>query len=421
MNWKILLLVFVLSGFTSSVTPYPIDGYETTGIRRLKRLQLIEDDEMNGRKLIPGALKSIEDIQLHLLRSKGDSLNIMPEPDSLLQKKLEKLFPNRHESYSVTLMDITAGKKTRFAHRQADRGFQPGSVGKLIVISGFFYELYQIYPDDFKKRQELMKTKLVRAGSWAIYDEHTVPFFDVETKKYYRRQVRESDVLSLYEWADHMMSASNNGAASIIWREAILMRAFGKDYPTLTQKAADEYFKTTPRKELTEMAEAIHEPLRRVGITEEQWRLGSMFTRGAKRKIQGRGGSRGTPMGLMKWLVELERGYIVDIQSSLEIKRLMYMTDRRIRYASSKKLKDAAVYFKSGSLYSCIAGTKCRKYYGTRKNYMNSVAIVEQPDGTTYLVALMSNVLKKNSSYEHNYLAGRIDQIVKECGETSEE
>jgi hypothetical protein len=45
---------------------------------------------------------------------------------------------------------------------------------------------------------------------------------------------------------------------------------------------------------------------------------------------------------------------------------------------------------------------------------MNSVAIIEQPDTTTYLVILMSNVLRKNSSYEHSYLAGEIDRIVRE-------
>ena len=416
MNWKTGFLILLFWGLTFPMAPYPIDGYDSTGIRRLKRLELIEKDSIKGKKLVPGALKTLNDIRLNLLWTWTHSLDEILVRDSLLQHKIKKLFPHRDKSYGLALLDITKGEDFRYAQIKPTRGYQPGSVGKLVVISGFFNELEKIYPYQYEERQKLLKTKFVRAGKWAIYDEHTVPFFDPETKKFFKRQVRESDVFSLYEWADHMMSVSNNGAACIVWRETILMRAFGKEYPEITEEQANEYFKTTPRSELMDMAEIIHEPLREVGITEDEWRLGSMFTRGGKSLVPGRGGSRGTPLGLLKWLVALERGNIVDIYSSFEIKRLMYMTDRRIRYASSKVLRDAAVYFKSGSLYSCREeeGFKCRKYHGNVKNYMNSVAIIEQPDTTTYLVVLMSNILRKNSSWEHRYLAEQIDKIVRE-------
>ena len=104
------------------------------------------------------------------------------------------------------------------------------------------------------------------------------------------------------------------------------------------------------------------------------------------------------------------------IIGSLELKKLMYMTARRIRYASSPDLAKAAVYFKSGSLYKCKPepGFTCKKYMGNVDNYMNSVAIVEQPDGRVYLVALMSNVLKKNSAVDHQTIASQIDRILKE-------
>ena len=97
------------------------------------------------------------------------------------------------------------------------------------------------------------------------------------------------------------------------------------------------------------------------------------------------------------------------------MKRLMYLTDRRIRYAAANVLDDAAVCFKSGSLYSCKnePGYTCVKYAGNRFNYMNSVAIIEQPDCTMYMVALMSNVLKKNSAGDHYGLATRIDRLVR--------
>ena len=249
-----------------------------------------------------------------------------------------------------------------------------------------------------------------------MVDEHTAPFFDTLTNKMTKRTIREDDVFTLYEWLDHMVSVSNNGAASVCWREAVLMRKFGKDYPTLTEEEAESFFKSTPKSELSTMAvEVVNEPLRSLGITEDEWRLGSFFTRGASAYIPGKGGSIGSPAGLMKFLVAMERGKLVDMRTSLEIKRMLYMTDRRIRYASAGVLSKAAVYFKSGSLYSCRPeeGYSCAKYKGNKDNFMNSVAIVEHPEGTTYMVVLMSNVLKKNSASDHAELAVGIDRIVK--------
>ena len=417
MNFKKLFIGLILLGILSETFAYPIDGYALTGIRRLLRLQLVLSGEIKDKAPIKGAQKSINDIKLHLYGTEiADQLQDLPEVDPDLQKALNALFPNLHESYSITLMDISPGKLVRFAKRQEERGFQPGSVGKLAVITGLFCELENIYPDSFEQRRNLLKTKFVKAGQWAIYDEHTVPFYEPETKKFFKRQVQAGDVFSLYEWADHMLSVSNNGAASVVWREVILMRAFGKDYPTLTQEQADGYFAKTPKSFLSDVAiSVVNEPLRALGITEDEWRLGLMFTRGASGQIPGQGGSIGTPRGLMKFLVALERGAVTDPESSLEIKRLMYMTDRRIRYAGNESIKDAAVYFKSGSLYKCKPeeGYQCAKYKGNVQNFMNSVAIVEHGDSTVYVVALMTNVLRKNSNIDHNALAGKIDKLIR--------
>lgn len=417
MKFKIVILISIFcGGFTLPNLEYPIDGYESTGIKRLKRLQLIEIGDLAGTKLIKGATKSINEIKLNLPTVFRDDVDAMFRPDLALQKELNSLFPNLDESYSVALMDITEGKPTRYAARQETRQFQPGSVGKLAIAVGFFNELSKIYPDSFELRTELIKTRSVKAGQWGVYDEHTVPFYNIETQKFVKRQVTPSDVFTLYEWIDHMLSVSNNGAASIVWREAILMNAFGKDYPTLTQEQADDYFNKTAKSVLMDLQlEVVNTPLRSLGIEQDEWRLGTMFTRGATGIIPGKGGSTGSPVGLMKFLVALERGVVVDYLSSLEIKRLMYMTDRRIRYAANHALKDAAVYFKSGSLYSCdpSRGGGCGKYKGNTKNFMNSVAIVEQPEGISYLVVLMTNVLRKNSNTDHNLLAGSIDKIVK--------
>ncbi|MBT8446397.1 MAG: hypothetical protein KJO38_04560, partial [Gammaproteobacteria bacterium] len=89
-----------------------------------------------------------------------------------------------------------------------------------------------------------------------------------------------------------------------------------------------------------------------------------------------------------------------------------------IRYASSPALRDAAVYFKSGSLYQCKPEPdfKCLKYHGNVKNYMNSVAIVEAPARERtihYAVTLMSNVLRRNSAVDHQTLATRIHRLLE--------
>jgi hypothetical protein len=213
-----------------------------------------------------------------------------------------------------------------------------------------------------------------------------------------------------------MMSVSNNGAASIVWREALLMEIFGDKYPELTQEEADAYFTTSDRKYITDLSnDIVNLPLREIGITTDEWRLGSYFTSGANKYVSDKGGSIGTTIGLMKFLIQLEQGNVVDIESSLEMKRLMYMTDRRIRYAQAPVLKDAAVYFKSGSLYKCdrSKGEECGKYMGNVNNFMNSVAIVEHPDTSKYIVVLMSNVLHKNSATDHLVLASSIDKVIR--------
>jgi len=417
MESKGFILIFIFMCFLPIGAPsYPIDGYQYTNIRRLDYLQQVVDGDLKGTMPLAGAMKASNDICLNLMNPMGDSLYQIPAPDPELQAAINRLFPRLNENYSIALLDVTVGRPARYASRKETSGYQPGSVGKLAVLLGFFTEIAKIYPDSFEMRQELMCTKEVRAGIWAMSDEHTVSIFNTETAKLIKRTVEKRDVFLLYEWLDFMMSVSNNGAAAVCWREAILMRVFGKDYPNLTEKQAEEYFSTTPRAELADLAIAVvNEPLRKLGITHDEWRLGTMFTDGACSRIPPKGGSIGTPIGLMKFLIAWERGLCVDEESSLEMKKLSYMTDRRIRYAAAPALRNAAVYFKSGSLYKCRPeeGYTCQKYKGNVDNFMNSVAIVEHPDGTTYMVALMSNVRKKNSASDHQALAASIDKIVR--------
>ncbi len=412
-----ILLVYLISTAFTAPHPYPIDGYEYTGIKRLKRLEMIKSGELkDGTVLPPGAMKSYVDIQLNLFSRYQDSVTTFLVKDEAFQQQISDLFRGLDRSYSLAVLDVTDPEKPRYASRNETAGYQPGSVGKLAVMIGLFDQLAKLYPDSFEDRIKLLKERSVKAGPWGMTDEHTIPIFNIETNKLVKRQVVPSDVFSLFEWADHMMSVSNNGAASILWREVLLMAAFKQDYPSLTQEQADAYFKTTPKNEITDLGnDVVNLPLREMGITHEEWRLGSFFTRGANPYVGAKGGSTGTPIGLMKFLIQLEQGQAIDAKSSLEMKRLMYMTDRRIRYAQSPSLKEAAVYFKSGSLYKCdrSKGEACGKYMGNVFNYMNSVAIVEHPDNYCYMVVLMTNVLRKNSASDHMSLAASIDKVIR--------
>ncbi|RED43427.1 hypothetical protein DFQ10_10525 [Winogradskyella eximia] len=413
---SLILVLFVLCTAFTTLNYYPIDGYTHTGIKRLKRLELIKSGELvDAAKLPAGAMKSYMDINLNFTSKKADSIGSFLVVDEAFQKEISSLFKGLDKSYSIAVLDISDPDSLRYAKRNETSGYQPGSVGKLAVLTGLFTQLAKIYPDDFEKRLDLLRSKSVRAGVWGLTDEHTIPIYNIETKKLVKRQVIASDVFTLFEWADHMLSVSNNGAASIVWREVLLMQIFGDKYPALTQDEADTYFKTANRRELTDLGnDVVNLPLRALGITKDEWRLGTFFTRGANTYVGSKDGSIGSPLGLMKFLIKLEQGNIVDEASSLEMKRLMYMTDRRIRYAQSPALKDAAVYFKSGSLYKCdrSKGEACGKYMGNVTNFMNSVVIVEHPDNCKYMVTLMTNVLRKNSGTDHMMLASSIDKVI---------
>jgi hypothetical protein len=161
----------------------------------------------------------------------------------------------------------------------------------------------------------------------------------------------------------------------------------------------------------------LQDPVVRNGLDLDQLRQGSFFTWKGKQLVPGTT-SYATPQELLRWLIKLEQGKLVDAFSSREIKRLLYMTQRRIRYASAPALAAAAVYFKSGSLYKCEPepGFECKKYHGNVTNMLNSVAIIEAPAADRqlyYMVVVMSNVLRENSAVVHQTLATRIHRMLE--------
>jgi hypothetical protein len=244
-----------------------------------------------------------------------------------------------------------------------------------------------------------------------------VPFYDQSLNKISYHIIKPGDTFSLWEFVDHMVSPSANAAASMVWKQVMLIDQFKTAYP-VSKTMADVYFKDTKKNLLTEQSvRVLRDPLAAVGMPEEEIRHGTLFTGGGQRAVPGVK-SYITPKQMLRWLLKMEQGKLVDGWSSLEMKKLMYFTRRRYRYASSPALDSAAVYFKSGSLYSCKPepGFKCRKYMGNNKNILNSVAIVESPardpKPCVYLVALCSNVLRINSAVEHQTIATEIEEMI---------
>lgn len=422
MSAGIVLVVAVGLAFSGPLFPYPLDGWEDTGIRRLRAYAMMQDGRMPGDvRLPPGALLPGSAIRLNMAGA-GDTYDIdaATDRDSGLQSGLTRILAGR-PSYRAAILDVTDPERPRYAAVREGEGYYPGSVGKLLVMTGLFNELARLYPDDIEARKRILRETMVTADAFAMPNSHAVPVVADDWSGVTHRAVRIGDRFSLYEWIDHAVSPSSNAAGAIIWKQALLLSEFGEEYPPSPEQEA-AYFRDTPKAELTRRSiELVEAPLRAVGLDTERLHIRGYFTRGAQRVIPPQP-SRVVPRELVRWMLKMEQGRLVDEWSSLEMKRLMYFTRRRYRYAAAPVLRDAAVYFKSGSLYRCReeAGYECVQYKGNAENLMHSVAIVETPAapqaGETqhrYLVSMMSNVLKVNSANEHMEIATRIDALVR--------
>ena len=321
------------------------------------------------------------------------------------------------DDYGLAVLDLTDPAKPRYAEHRGDHRQNVGSVGKLVVVLALFQALADTYPDDVDARKRVLKDTVVTADGFSQSDSHTVRIFDPKTRTLTRRPVQIGDRATLYEWLDWMLSPSSNSAAGMVMREAMLVRQFGTAYPP-SEAEIKRFFDETPKSDLTALFDrTFYEPVTRNGLDLAMLRQGSFFTATGKQKVPGVGDSYGTARELMRYLLRMEQGRIVDVWSSREIKRLLYVTERRIRYASSPALADAAVYFKSGSLFECAQepGFTCRPYAGNVKNYMNSTAIIESPAAGRklyYMSTLVTNILRKNSAAEHQALATRLQQLI---------
>jgi hypothetical protein len=395
-----------LPGFASA---YPLDGYESTGIGRLLHQRLIQERAIPGKKRPSGELLPLAMVDLRL---QGHPDLELPPPDPQLTARVKKLIGPEVDRYGIALLDLSDIDNPRYAEWHGDQRQNPGSVGKLMVALAVFQALADTHPDDIEARKRVLRTAMITADIFSVYDHHTVRFWHPETKSVTRRPIQQGDTASLWTYLDWMMSPSSNSAAGMLQKHLILIAHFGKAYP-VSPEVEKRFFEETPKKQLSEIfLKAIESPITRNGLDIEELRQGSFFTHHGKKRVPGTS-SYATPRGFAKYLLKLEQGKLVDEFSSREIKRLMYITERRIRYGSSGALWPSAVYFKSGSLYSCEEepGFVCKKYHGNKRNYMNSVAIIETPAGQDrlyYMVTVLSNVLRKNSAQDHRDLARAI-------------
>jgi hypothetical protein len=411
-----LIAVACLMGLMIAATcgAYPLDGYAYTGIARVEAYRLAMEGKVRAPRQPPGALLSIDQVDIRL--AAGFDFEI-PPPDTEFAARVKNLLGDEADRYALAVLDLSNFEQPRYAEHRGTARANPGSVGKILIAQGLFQALADVYPDNIDARLDILRHTVITADEFIQSDHHVVPVWQPGAARVNYPKIQIGDQASLYTYLDWMLSASSNAAASMVLKHLMLLVHFGTAYP-VSETEAQQFFKDASKKELAALlARALHDPVTRNGQDLEQLRQGSFFTRKGKQLVPGTT-SYATPQELMRWLIKLEQGKLVDAFSSREIKRLLYMTQRRIRYASAPALADSAVYFKSGSLYKCKPepNFKCKKYHGNVTNMLNSVAIIEAPADQRqlyYMVVVMSNVLRKNSAVVHQTLATRIHRMLE--------
>lgn len=392
---------------------YPLDGYPATGITRLEAYRLSATSSGRPDFLTEGEMLPGDRVTLGLTGRKV----ALPAPDPELSARIRSMLGSDAPGYGVALLDWTDPDRLRYAAVNDERAQNPGSVGKILVMLAWFEALADRFPDDTGARRRLLRDTVIAADAFINTDSHKVPVWEFGQPAVERRPIAIGDRANLWTYLDWMASASSNAAASMLIKHVLLLRNFGAQYP-VPPAQANAWLSDTPKAELTRgLADALQGSATRNGLDVTKLRQGSFFTREGKNRVPGTN-STSTARELMNFVVQMERGALVDEWSSREIKKLLYLTDKRIRYAAHPELDAAAVYFKSGSLYGCKPerGFDCGKFRGNRINFMNSMVVVEtvgrEPE-LRYAVVVLSNVLRKDSSELHQQLGYDIHRMLE--------
>jgi hypothetical protein len=392
---------------------YPLDASAETGILRLEGYRLAQDGTVDGPLVQTGGRRPLAEIKLRLVDRPDFRI---PPPDPALVAQISELLGADRDAYGIALLDISDPDHPAYAEINGDTLFTPGSVGKIVVGLGMMQALADAYPGDVERRRAVLKDTVVTADAFIRNDSHDVPFWHPGDPAVEMRPLREGDTGNLNTFLDYMLSSSSNAAAAMVMRETMLVRHFGRDYPVSAARAQAYFSGTAPGQLRADAERAFVAPVGRNGLDPSQLRQASFFTREGKRRVPS-SGSFASARELLHYLVRMEQGKLVDPYSSLELKRFLYLSERRIRYASSPAIALTRVYFKSGSLYKCRPerGFVCEKYHGNVRNLMHSVAIVESYHRRApldYMVVVMSNVLRRDSTELHRELAARIHALM---------
>ena len=412
--WQRFAAVAAAAFVSSGVGAYPLDGWEHTGASRLEAFDLAHEVLLQRGTIRSGAMKRMDEVRLGLVDYPDFRI---PPPDAGFSAEIRSLLGGDAGAYGIAVLDITDPAKPFYAEVNPTSAQAPGSVGKIVVALAIFQALADLHPWDVEARNHALRdSAIVASNAFISPDEHVVPFWKRGERSIHRRTIVEGDVGNLWTWLDWMLSASSNAAGSTVMGQIAAIKHFGAAYPPSQAQLSDFVLGAPPGTMSALVHDALLEGLRKNDIDASQLRQGSPFTKSAHERIPGTIGSTSTARELIHYLTRMEQGKLIDPWSSLEIKRLLYLTDIRIRYAAEPTLDSSAVYFKSGSLYACGGAGPCGKYFGNSKNFMNSIAIVEYDGGAgkqlRYIVALLSNVLGKNSIETHQALARRIHQVI---------
>ena len=292
-----LALVLAVAWGGAPAGSYPLDGYADTNMIRLEAYRLAAQGTARPSFLTEGEMLPSMAIQLSLGGHPGFSI---PPPDPELSSRLKDIIGSDAPHYGVTILDYSDPEHPRYASHNGGREQNPGSVGKIMVLLGWFQTLADIYPDDVKARARLLYEAEITADAFIRKDSHKVPKWTWGMGSVERVPIEEGDTANVYTYLDWMASASSNAAAAMLMKELILLKHYGKDYP-VPKPEADAWLESTRKAELGRIfKDALQSPLARNGLDVAKLRQGAFFSREGKKRVPAASGSTSTAGELMK-------------------------------------------------------------------------------------------------------------------------
>jgi hypothetical protein len=213
---------------------YPLDGYPTTGIKRLEAYRMAAQGARRPSFLTAGEMLPSAAIGLRLVDEADFGI---PAPDPDLSARIKEMLGRDAPYYGIAVLDYSEPSRPRYAAHNSERPQNPGSVGKIAVLLAWFQTLADLYPDDEEARQRLLHDTEITADEFIRNDSHDVPVWDFGATTVERRPIAEGETANLWTFLDWTASASSNAAASTMMQHLVLLKHFGRDYPVPREQA----------------------------------------------------------------------------------------------------------------------------------------------------------------------------------------